>query len=713
MAFQPRTTCPSSTDKCWISTGYGGYNKCILGKPSYGRGSVLANCVGYVWGRFLEIMRQADPSITTCDLPTCNAGDFIARNNKYDAGNVAKVGAIAVFAPNHVAVVEKIDSNGVCTLSESGWGGPTFHYGNTISKAKGYNDHDWGKYTIKGFIYNPYGGAAGQDIATVFVNEALKHVGEHASDWTWRTYGMFNIEWCAAFVSAVAKTIGIAGKCIVSSASASGIVRESVRSNMGTFYKGPGQGGVHTPAVGDLVQFRHGVDDEYSCGHVGIVVEVRGNQFDTVEGNTGSNNKYTSVVKRKSYSVSATNISGYYHPNWSIVGGLDPVQSVVTGDLYTTQTTREDLTVREIGFLDDDLKPSIRSSPIKLSVINYTGVLSAAFKLVAPVSISSGGGSANTDKLEGNCKIVVDYMMSKGLNAAAACGIAGNIEHESGFRTDAVGDGGTSFGICQWHNERGSAMKRVAGSNWSTNLTGQLDYLWQELNSGYKSSTLSPLQSVPNTADGCRRAADVFVRKFEVPSDVDRKSLERQATASAYFSKVVVLSTSPITPGADAANLRTQSGQLATVVRTIEIPSNVPQTGIIRNYTNYSQFYGRWSKGTIQRTLSELWGQQGKPKSRNIATINGYYLLAMTSTFATTGDIVTIELANGDRINAILGDSKGRDAGSIWGHLLSGKSDIVEWEAVGNGQQGATRIELGSWEGQRVVRVYNRGTFLR
>ena len=85
----------------------------------------------------------------------------------------------------------------------------------------------------------------------------------------------------------------------------------------------------------------------------------------------------------------------------------------------------------------------------------------------------------------------------------------------------------------------------------------------------------------------------------------------------------------------------------------------------------------------------------------------------MTSTFATTGDIVTIELANGDRINAILGDSKGRDAGSIWGHLLSGKSDIVEWEAVGNGQQGATRIELGSWEGQRVVRVYNRGTFLR
>ena len=122
MAFKPRTTQPDPNDKCWIMTSSGGYNKCIGGKPPLRSGSVLANCVGYVWGRFLEIMRQSNPNIITCELPTCNAGDFLKYNTKYETGSEAKVGAVAVFAPNHVAIVEAIDSNGVCTLSESGWG---------------------------------------------------------------------------------------------------------------------------------------------------------------------------------------------------------------------------------------------------------------------------------------------------------------------------------------------------------------------------------------------------------------------------------------------------------------------------------------------------------------------------------------------------------------------------------------------------------------
>lgn len=714
MAFKPRTTCPDKNDKCWITTGYGGYNKCIVGKPAYSTGSAIANCVGYAWGRFLEIMRQSDPSITTCELPTCNAGDFIKYNTKYDVGQEAQLGAIAVFAPNHVAIVEAIDSNGVCTLSESGWGGPTFKYGNTISKANKYNDHSWGGYTLKGFIYNPYGGK-GVCAADVFVEEAAKHIGEKAG-WTWLTYGTSNIEWCAAFVSSVASVVGLTGKCIAKSASASGIVRESVKANMGTFHKGPSQGGTYRPVKGDLIQFRHSnttITDEYSAGHVGIVAEVVEQNIYTIEGNTGTNNKNTSTVQRKAYTVATQKISGYFHPNWSLVGSIEPgSEGFVTGELYDTATTKRDMTVREIGYLDSQFKPSIKSSSIKLSVINYTGVLAAAFRLVAPTV--TGTTSVNTDGLEGNCKIVVDYLIGKGLNAAAACGVAGNIQHESSFRTDAVGDHGTSFGICQWHNERGTAMKQVAGSNWRTNLSGQLDYLWQELNQAYyKNSVLVPLQAVPNTEAGCRNAADVFVRKFEVPSDVDVKSLLRQATAVEYFNKVVVIATSPTVPGIDDSNLKTQSGQPATIVRTIEVPSSVKQTGIIRNYTNYSQFFGRWSKGTVQRKLSEIWGSQNKPQSRNIATINGYYLVAMSSKFATTGDIVTIELANGDKIHAILGDAKGADATNPWGHVLGGGVDIIEWEAIGNGQQGSTKIDLGSWAGQKVVRVHNRGPFLR
>ena len=41
-----------------------------------------------------------------------------------------------------------------------------------------------------------------------------------------------------------------------------------------------------------------------------------------------------------------------------------------------------------------------------------------------------------------------------GFNHAAACGVLANIQYESGANPGAVGDGGTSYGLCQWHNSR-------------------------------------------------------------------------------------------------------------------------------------------------------------------------------------------------------------------------------------------------------------------
>ena len=138
-------------------------------------------------------------------------------------------------------------------------------------------------------------------------------------------------------------------------------------------------------------------------------------------------------------------------------------------------------------------------------------------------------------KLNKTGKQIVQYLVNKGLNAAAAIGICGNIKAESNFNTAAVGDNGTSFGICQWHAGRGSAMKNKAGSNWDSNLTGQLDYLWHELKNSYKSSVLNPLKKVENSKSGCKKAADIFVRHFEIPANVDEQSKKRQANAADYW----------------------------------------------------------------------------------------------------------------------------------------------------------------------------------
>lgn len=49
----------------------------------------------------------------------------------------------------------------------------------------------------------------------------------------------------------------------------------------------------------------------------------------------------------------------------------------------------------------------------------------------------------------------------------AAAIMAGNVSQESGFNSAAVGDGGQSGGLAQWHNDRFARLVRESGGNWS------------------------------------------------------------------------------------------------------------------------------------------------------------------------------------------------------------------------------------------------------
>lgn len=143
---------------------------------------------------------------------------------------------------------------------------------------------------------------------------------------------------------------------------------------------------------------------------------------------------------------------------------------------------------------------------------------------------------------------------------------------------------------------------------------------------------------------------------------------------------------------------------------TVNIPSSVPQTGITGNYTCYPQFYGRWNAGTTQRRVSEIWGQKGKAGSpENIATIDGYYLIAVTQKFGQVGDVVCVVLANGTRINCMIADEKdpGDSNYTEWGHDLGGgKADVIEWESMVYGFP-----NVDKWRGQRVTTIINGGRY--
>ena len=128
---------------------------------------------------------------------------------------------------------------------------------------------------------------------------------------------------------------------------------------------------------------------------------------------------------------------------------------------------------------------------------------------------TSAAGIENRPGVAGNAQQTINFFMSKGLTRAQAAGIAGNLLAESGFRPGAVGDGGTSFGIAQWHNGRGDAMKAWTRSHGysTTSFKGQLEYLWHELNTG-ESNALSKLRATRSPYD----AGMAFCRYFERPA---------------------------------------------------------------------------------------------------------------------------------------------------------------------------------------------------
>lgn len=144
--FWERITAPSYSNPFYLKRGMGGYNPCILISGN----SCLANCVGYSHGRSLEIMDVARDD----RYPTCNAKDWleVARANGLDTGTTPRRGAVIVWTSagyGHVGVVERVNDDGMITVSQSNYGGTrfflTFHY-------PPYNITG---QTFIGFIYNP------------------------------------------------------------------------------------------------------------------------------------------------------------------------------------------------------------------------------------------------------------------------------------------------------------------------------------------------------------------------------------------------------------------------------------------------------------------------------------------------------------------------------------------------------------------------------
>lgn len=161
-----------------------------------------------------------------------------------------------------------------------------------------------------------------------------------------------------------------------------------------------------------------------------------------------------------------------------------------------------------------------------------------------------------------NAEKIFLYLTEKGLTAEQAAGVLGNFQQESGFDPAIIQGGAIAganytpvnsvgFGIAQWtFTARQGPLVNLASSTGRsvTDLSLQLDFLWQELN-GTHARALASLK----TANTPENAAYVFHRDFEGSADSEATVvLVRGGNARTLYEQYKNLS--PTADAGDAQN---------------------------------------------------------------------------------------------------------------------------------------------------------------
>ena len=114
-----------------------------------------------------------------------------------------------------------------------------------------------------------------------------------------------------------------------------------------------------------------------------------------------------------------------------------------------------------------------------------------------------------------------------------ACGILGNIQRESGFKPAAKGDGGSAYGLAQWHPPRQAAFQQHFGKPiQGSTLEEQTRFITFEMREGSMSKAGQALLRATTPES----AADIVCRKYEIPADKDGESARRAQIARAFFA---------------------------------------------------------------------------------------------------------------------------------------------------------------------------------
>lgn len=152
-------------------------------------------------------------------------------------------------------------------------------------------------------------------------------------------------------------------------------------------------------------------------------------------------------------------------------------------------------------------------------------------------------------------RVVIDQLVDLGWSEAQATGIAANIQAESNFNAEAVGDGGKAYGIAQWHPDRQAQFevafgKPIKGST----LEEQVAFIDYEMRHGNERRAGQKLMETDDAA----QAARIVSKFYERPFDKEGQAAKRAQLAASMAG------TSMATTGSDDLTALTAQGEQVT-----------------------------------------------------------------------------------------------------------------------------------------------------
>jgi hypothetical protein len=130
-----------------------------------------------------------------------------------------------------------------------------------------------------------------------------------------------------------------------------------------------------------------------------------------------------------------------------------------------------------------------------------------------------GGGKA------GSASGIIDYFVSQGWSREQAAGIAANLSAESKFNPRSVGDGGSAYGIAQWHPDRQAAFKEKFGHDIrDSTLEEQLAFVQHELTQGREQFAGAKLRQARTAQEAGATVSQYYERPGDVAGEAARRA---------------------------------------------------------------------------------------------------------------------------------------------------------------------------------------------